>query len=121
ITPSKQAAFGLLARVNLSIGDYGEAGRYADSCLRLYNVLMDYKDFQVGSDRDFPFPQMNEEVIFHSFLMPQYNSTTVAGGIVDSILLGLYEENDLRKTLFFTSTGGFRGNYSGSNSKFSGI
>lgn len=121
ITPSKAAAYGLLARISLSIGDYYSAGFYADSCLQLHSELLDYKDFKVNSDADYPFPLMNEEVIFQSYLMPQYGTTTISGGTVDSILLASYEVKDTRRTLFFTTNGGFRGNYTTSNFKFSGI
>lgn len=121
ITPSKPAAYGLLARILLSIGDYPNAGRYADSCLQLHDALLDYRGFRFNSDADYPFPLMNDEVIFQSYLMPQYGTTTVSGGAVDSVLLASYDMKDTRRSLFFTTKGGFRGNYTMSNFKFSGI
>src|SRR5690606_9873922 len=40
--PSKGAAYGLLARVYLSMGKYDSAYKYADLCLQLNSELMDY-------------------------------------------------------------------------------
>ncbi|MFP9100714.1 RagB/SusD family nutrient uptake outer membrane protein [Flavobacterium sp. RHBU_24] len=61
--PSKVAAYGLLARVYLSMEDYPLALAYADSCLNLKSDLMDYNTL---SAQYYPIPMFNDEVIFSS-------------------------------------------------------
>lgn len=120
---SRPAAFGLLARCFLSMRDYDQALSYADSCLRLYDVLLDYNE--LNSSTTYPFERFNGEVILHGRLAPTYPLTSVSRGIVDSLLLASYDENDLRGSLFFriNADGGktFRGAYTGLSSRFSGI
>lgn len=121
LNPSKQAAYGLLARVYLSIGEYEQASSFADSCLAIHSQLMDYKTIPVGTDNTFPFPEFNDEVIFHGYLMPQYLAPHPSMGRTDTVLLSQYQEHDLRRSLFFRSNTGFRGNYTGNGFKFGGI
>lgn len=120
-SPSKPAAYGLLARIYLSMREYDEAGLYADSCLKLYDTLMDFNDIQEGGERTYPFDLFNPEVISHGLLMVSYSAIAVSIGFVNPELFETYEENDLRRTLFFRSTGGFRGSYTAANNKFGGI
>src|SRR5690606_15911900 len=40
--PSKAMAYGLLARVYLSMRNYEQAMNYADTCLQLQSILIDY-------------------------------------------------------------------------------
>src|SRR5690606_34836403 len=42
VRPSKPAAYACLSRTYLSMRKYSEAGLYADSCLQLFNELIDY-------------------------------------------------------------------------------
>jgi hypothetical protein len=118
--PNKAAAFGALARAYLSMRDYVHAGRYADSCLSLHNVLMDYN--MLDASLDPVFPRFNPEVIF-------YNSPQVSGLVinifgvnVDSSLYHTYSDDDLRKSLLFKmnadSTVSFYGSYDGSSLGF---
>lgn len=111
--PSKAAALGLLARTYLSMRKYDMALDYADKCLEMKHDLMDYNEIDTALLR--PFDSFNPEVIFHSsvsifFLLntqPNYAS-------VDTVLYSYYGNDDLRKKLFFNSTGTyhtFRGNY----------
>ncbi len=46
--PSKPAAYALLARTYLAMRNYEQAGSYADSCLRLYDKLIDYNTLNAG-------------------------------------------------------------------------
>ncbi|RXK87005.1 RagB/SusD family nutrient uptake outer membrane protein [Filimonas effusa] len=110
------AAFGLLARTYLSMSDYENAGTYADSCLRLYNTLIDYNNSSlVNSTANVPFQKFNGEVIFHA-VSYQVNATKSK---VDSTLYSWYDSNDIRKKAFFMTItdGGFRfkGNYNGTS------
>lgn len=116
--PSRPAAYGELSRTYLMIQDYSNAGLYADSCLALYSMLMDYNssgDIDPNSST-IPFQRWNAEVIFDA-------KTSAASALsrtrakVDTTLYRSYEANDLRKTLFFkVNTDGsyaFKGNYTG--------
>jgi len=129
--PDKKSALGLLARVFLSMEDYTNAGKYADSCLKLQSKLIDYNTISsVGTIIPFPsaLPTGNLEILFFSksidYEFPVFNSNI----IIDSILYKMYENNDLRKQLFFgdrfkDGRMTFRGTYTGSNngSLFAGL
>ena len=119
--PNKAAAYGLLARVYLSMHDYGQAERYADSCLNLGSALMDYNMLDTTAEN--PFPQYNEEVIFHSVLL---SYSVIRMAYVDQGLYAFYVPGDLRKQLFFEAeeeTGNiiFSGSYTTQSQSFSGI
>lgn len=121
--PSKPAAYGMLARVYLSMNNYTNAGLYADSALNLYNTLIDYN--KVNSTATIPFPQFNDEVIYDA-RASQAPALAIAKARVDSNLYASYDANDLRKVLYFKSnTTGvfFKPNYSGQNSNalFTGV
>lgn len=125
--PNRVAAFAALARTYLSMENYEKAGIYADSCLKKYNVLIDYNSLTPTLPA--PLTIFNDEVIFHanSALNPTLNPSIAK---VDSILYKSYDSNDLRRTIFFrannASSGGgfaFRGSYNGLTSAlfFSGL
>lgn len=112
--PSKPAAYALLARTYLSMRDYTDAGKYADSCLQLKNDLMDYNTLNLTSLT--PFSVNNSEVIFQrcatSYSFYGIPTTTR----VDTTLYASYASADLRKQAFFykTVTGyEFKGTYRG--------
>lgn len=120
--PTKAAALGALARAYLFMGDFENAKLYADSCL-ISRDLMDYKDFDIESD--YPFSRLdNEEIIFERYLL-QYMSLYPEGyANVDPLLYSMYEDNDIRKKLYFKESNGlytFKGSYGGSFSNFAGI
>lgn len=122
-TPTKQAVYGLLARIYLSMEDYAKALSYADTCLSYSNALLDYKTLTMGSATSYPIPRYNEEVIFHAVDFGR-QVMNVTNGRIDSELYDSYEINDLRKTAFFRNRAGtfsFRGSYDGSSSLFAGI
>lgn len=97
--PSKPSALALLARTYLSMRDYDNAFLYADSCLMFYNKLINYQELNPNSST--PLMQFNDEVIFHSSttLIPSLFNTTNA--VVDSLLYNSYDDNDIRKIIFF--------------------
>jgi len=96
--PSQPACYALLARLYLSVSDYADAGKYADSCLSLYTTLVDFNALNFTAT--YPLPIYNNDVIFNC-------SMNVGGGPVsynarvDSLLYQQYDSNDLRKKLFF--------------------
>lgn len=125
--PNRVAALGLLARVYQTMERYEEASQYAGQALALYDVLIDYNTLNPASavpfSRSLPFGL--EEVIFYSNpIVDAYliNNTTTSA---DTLLYRLYDNNDLRKAIFFIPrTPGFfgvKGNYTGSTYWFTGI
>jgi starch-binding outer membrane protein, SusD/RagB family len=120
--PNKAAAYGMLARVYLSVRNYTKAALYADSALRLVNTLLDYNNLLPAANPSLPENYINNpEVIFVS-----------SGGadllnpprpIIDSNLYQSYNNNDLRKNVFFGSYTGntyyWKGSYHSTAQYFS--
>jgi hypothetical protein len=110
--PSKPAAYAALARVFISVGDYSDSYANADSCLSLYNTLLNYNTLNPNSGGNPPAGQYNSEVLFHSQL--DY-PVSLQYCLIDTALYNLYDSNDLRKVIFFTinpdSTISFQGTY----------
>ncbi|MHA6727580.1 RagB/SusD family nutrient uptake outer membrane protein [Chryseobacterium sp. A301] len=116
IRPSKASAFGYLSRAYLYMGDYPNALLYATKSLEINNVLLDYN--ALDSKIAYPIPALNEEIIAANSMA----SSVFLGrrqAKVNIELYNSYEENDLRKDLFFSTDAGgyilFRGNYSGTS------
>ncbi|MGN6418664.1 MAG: RagB/SusD family nutrient uptake outer membrane protein [Pseudobacter sp.] len=105
---SKQAVYGLLARVYLSVRNYEKAGLYADSSLKLYNKLVDYNSLSKTSSS--PLSTTNDELVYVINQVPTYNYTIplILGATtpVDSNLYRMYASNDLRKEIFFRIASG---------------
>lgn len=122
--PSRPAAYGALARTYLSMQDYDHAGLYADSCLRLYDSLMEYSSLSALAS--VPFKQFNPEVIYDARTAAP-SALSASRAKVDTTLLLLYEPNDLRKIIFFKAgsdgSRSFKGNYTGQSGAalFTGI
>lgn len=120
--PSRAAAYGLLARTYLSIGNYDSCLYYADKTLQIKNTLLNYNT--LNSNSAFPFSQLNTEVIMEN-LIPVPSPISINRAKIDSNLYNSYQPNDLRKTLFFKSNGngtyGFKGSYEGGGNLFSGL
>ena len=120
--PSRGAAYGLLARTYLSMGNYDSCLLYSDKSLQIKSTLLNYNTLNANSV--FPFPQLNIEVIMEN-LIPLPSPLSISRAKIDSNLYNSYHPNDLRKTLFFKSNGngtyGFKGSYEGGGNLFSGI
>ena len=121
---SQPAVLALKARVYLSMRQYDKAGICADSCLRMYNTLMDYNVLPTPP----PFPRTNPEAIYQSRLISTTGvlKSTVSNCIVDSNLYRSYDAYDLRKSLFFTINGTsglpiLKYSYNGGTYCFSGL
>lgn len=114
--PSKAAAFGLLARVYLTMNKFKYAGIYADSCLHLYSTLMDYNNLDPTAST--PIKSFNPEVIFQCSTLQSYPIYSPEAK-TDSLLYRSYEDSDLRKSVFFMNnadgTHSFKGSYDGTN------
>jgi len=123
VRPSKPAAYGLLARTYLSMRKYEEAGLYADSCLQLYNTLIDYNTLNVSAN--YPFRQFNEETI-HFGVIGTPAPINPSRAKIDPELYAVYADNDIRKAAFFRRntdglTYAFKGNYTGTLAPFDGV
>lgn len=119
--PCKVAAWALLAKTYFSMMDYPAALLYADSALLLQPALLDYKTLNAAAAR--PVPLFNAEVIFHSVC----NNTNLLNVLakVDTNLYRSYHQQDLRRTVFFSTaadgTRAFKGSYDGSARLFNGL
>lgn len=120
--PSKPAAYALLSRAYLSMRRYDKAGAYADSCLQLFNTLIDYNI--LNASQSFPVPQFNNETIFYCD-RPSTSLLAPTRANIDTILYQSYNNNDLRKQIYFKDNGNgsysWKGNYTKSGSLFDGI
>ncbi len=124
---SKPSAFGLFARLYLSMRKYPQAELYADSALALYNTLIDYNT--ISKTSHVPFTRTNAESLFYStyaggYNVPVYNSADNIN--IDTTLLASYAPNDLRRSIFFitnSSTGLIKAKigYSAGGNTFSGL
>ena len=117
--PSKAAAYGSLARTYLAMEDYENADAYADSCLQLYNTLMDYNSLDSTSET--PIPRFNGEVIFQALSL-SVDPLAPYTCKIDSNLYRSYDVNDLRKVICFSDNGdgtfGFKGDYDGGSENY---
>lgn len=121
VRPSKKATLGLLARACMAIGDYENMLRYADSCLMYGADLVDYNTLDLAAA--YPVASYSGEILFHSVM--RYNQLVRADARIAPELMELYQENDLRKEVFFQQNKdgffAFKGNYSGTGGYFSGV
>lgn len=124
--PSKQAAYALLARVYLTMGQYVDSHLYADSCLQIGGGLLDFNGIPGTPTLPFSgYNRVNPEILFlcrmaaNQLTMVSISNAAIVDGIYDA-----YHEKDLRKSLFFRVQGWgnqFRGSYSGSQLPFAGL
>ncbi|MFC3199876.1 RagB/SusD family nutrient uptake outer membrane protein [Parapedobacter deserti] len=119
--PAKAAAFALLANTFLSMGNFSEAKRFADSCLTIKNDLLDFNELDASAN--YPIPQSNNEIIFESYTPPP-STLSARVAKIDTLLYSQYAENDLRKVIFFVEnedgSHGFKGNFTGGPALFTG-
>lgn len=122
--PTRKAAYALLSRIYLQIGEYEKSLGFAESALAIDGTLLDFNT--VDPSKRYPFPPNgagNPEVIYYEV---SNTSTvfTVSRSRIDTNLYDLYDEDDLRKDLYFyENTDGshsFRGSYCGAYVYFTG-
>ncbi|WP_169719447.1 RagB/SusD family nutrient uptake outer membrane protein [Olivibacter sitiensis] len=125
--PSKIAIWILLARIYLTMHDYGNALGYAKKALSEKSEVIDYNDYNVDNALSFPsFANgLNEEVILHMASSTNiFVHYLIATSYVDTVLVSQYASKDLRKQLFFTDRVAnrytFKGSYAG-NVNFTGL
>lgn len=109
--PNKIAAYAMLARTYLSMGDYPNALINANAALDIKKDLIDYNSISQSSP--IPFTRFNKEVIFHT-ISKYNNSAPFAGPIlvpgstlanssvarINPDLVTSYNINDLRGKIF---------------------
>lgn len=99
---NRPAAYALGARVCLSMGDYEMAEKFADSCLMLYDILLDYNT--ISESAATPFTRLNPESMVIGSIGKNYLTVlydTPASISITRELYDLYTDDDLRKTIFF--------------------
>ena len=96
---SRTAVNGLLARTYLFMGEYEKALHYSTQALILQNTLINFNT--VNPDADFTIADFNEEITFWSAM--KYESHLYPAKIPLN-LYNLFDDNDLRKTVFFKVT-----------------
>jgi hypothetical protein len=122
--PSKVSAYALLARVYLNMREYDNAGIYADSSLQENDELIAFKS--LNKETAYPFAHPNCEILFDALQISRVATQAMRSFIVvDSALYLSYNNNDLRKVIYF-DTGAlgklnFRRGYSGLSSPFVGL
>ncbi len=109
---AKGGAYGLLARVYLFTDNYVEALNSADSSYKYHNYIENYNSVNSAPSR--PFSGFyTKEMHIYGIMRRQIQNFSV--GTISKELYEMYDQNDLRKTLFFrTNTEGnptFRGSY----------
>lgn len=126
--PSKSSAYAALARVYLSMNKYSDAELYADSSLNIYNQLEDYNT--ISATAVTPFSRSNVESLFFSSFVSYFVTKTSATSSTASLqidpgLIGLYNANDLRLTIYFAKNtlGNYykKRTYSATSDPFSGV
>lgn len=122
--PTRIAALAILGRLGLVVGDYVLTEQVSKEALSFNDELIDYNSINTSSFM--PFAQFNKEIVFHaiSTSSPALND---AISKIDSSLYASYDNNDLRKVLYFDENAdgshAFKGKYDGeqNSSSFAGI
>jgi len=116
--PTKASAFALAARTYLIMQDYVQAGKSADSSLKINNALVDYNTISASSNTPFTVTALDfPELLYSSSLTGSLLFRTSNSNIrIDTSLYNSYSTNDLRKTHFFrlnasTNSYFFKGKY----------
>lgn len=115
VRPSKATAYAALARVNLVIGDYDNALAFANKSLELEGEILDYNIVDPIPRQ--PFEILNQDVLFHAMIVSSSGVHAQSRSFVDTVLIEKYDNDDLRKELFFRQEQNgyfrFRGTYEG--------
>ncbi|KIQ14476.1 RagB/SusD family protein [Flavobacterium sp. MEB061] len=96
--PSRAAAFALLARANLYMGNYAEAQQSAEAALALQNNLLNMEDYQNLGDYSWPRTFQDPENILAKESGSYMYSPMVLS--LSDELLNSFDNNDLRYQLY---------------------
>lgn len=122
--PSKPSCYALLSRIALNMRNYSLAFLYADSCLNLYNKLINYNT--ISTTASTPFDRSNDEIIYYGKCIDYEVLEGISvNHIIDTLLYQSYSPNDLRKSIFFRTISGtnmgIKRGYTGSIYAFGGL
>lgn len=120
--PGRHAVWALLARIGLTMQNYEEAKKFADSCISFSPALIDFNTLSTSSTR--PIALDNAETIFNYYMI-DYSFAASASISISPEIQASYNDNDLRKLIYFRSRGNnvfnFKGNYTGNRLLFTGL
>ncbi|PUZ22437.1 SusD family protein [Chitinophaga costaii] len=106
--PSQAAVYALLARTYLCEGDYAHASTYAGQALQLQSSLANLNTY-VNNTSAIPRRLQDPEIIFSKV----QSGTNYQGIQLDTALLSLLGNNDLRYVLFVKPGGSFSPSFNG--------
>ncbi|MDR2275358.1 MAG: RagB/SusD family nutrient uptake outer membrane protein [Sphingobacterium sp.] len=124
--PTRNSATALLARIYLTMGDFRNAGIFADLSLKLNDRLLHYRELDANKARPFPLgiSGQNQEIILYTCMTKLGFIKSALVGVVPE-LYRQYQNGDLRKEMYFESKGKelyvFKGSYTGNNDYFGGL
>ena len=96
---SRNAVFGLLARTYLFMGNDELALSYTNKALEITSSLMDFST--LNPDAEYPMQEMNDEVLFWGGMTYEYH---LIPAYIDRTFYNRYDDNDLRKQIYFKVT-----------------
>lgn len=115
--PNKVAAYALMSRLMLTMENYDKALVFANLALSKHNTLLDYNELNPSLAAT--IPSFNKETIFYAFATGANMLISTRESYVDTVLYASYDEDDLRKEIFFKSENNgyysFKGSYIGSS------
>ena len=121
--PSRYGGYALLARINLYLGKYEEARKYAGQVLTGPFTLMDYG--MMESTSSYPFELFNSETVLFTAMATQGTVSNDNIAYVSADLMESFDSLDLRLPLYTFSndfgTVSYRGSYTGDYTVFTGI
>ncbi|GAA4778456.1 hypothetical protein GCM10023231_01280 [Olivibacter ginsenosidimutans] len=123
--PCRAAAFALLARVYMQMDNYGKALECADSAWELNHTLIDFNELDTELRYSFTIDyESNPEILFISSI-PNLQIFSAARYNILPQLYDLYEDDDLRKQIYFYQDPNngllFKGSYKGGATFFTGL
>lgn len=96
---SRTAVLGLLARTYLFMGNYEQALFYSDKALEITSTLMDFTTLDPMAE--YPMQEMNAEVLFWGGMAYEYH---LIPAYIEPTRYNSYDDDDLRKEVFFKVT-----------------
>jgi tetratricopeptide (TPR) repeat protein len=118
--PGKRAAYAALARIYLSMANYEQAGYYANESLKVNGDLMNFNE--IDPTPSFPIFPKNVEMIYYGSTVSGSSALHNSTARIPKSLYAMYNENDLRKVVYFKSVNAteyaFKGYYSGRSASY---
>lgn len=123
--PTKAAAYGLLARTRLILGNYTDALENAKKAVEFSSQLIDFNGLDPNAD--YPIPAINQlssEIVFQTRMYPS-DLINLDIAKITPALYNLYDNGDLRKTIYFRQGNDgyyrFKGTHMGHSGLIAGI